>query len=374
MTTRYDPHALTLARRLQDQVAPAQVVLFGSRARGDWHAASDIDLMVIADDPTPERRREFIHLGMQLERETPRLYPERIDIQVLSMSRAKFDWARRSRMHLAGGVQHDGLTAQGEPMPPIRQDDPWPAVQEFLRVSYKALARALRHESEGEHQEAALQAHHALETALKAYVSALGLTFRKSHDLQMLMDRIRTVEQVVDFSGTDAAWCEAMLKLRRFGPYYDKVELFRPSADIVDTVQQISGTVAGRALALTGRRPDEVGYALAKELQNIRGDRPLCGLEDAHPEDFDRERLRARDRQESLEQGRREGMEQGRQELREQWRDSLMEAAYLLYETSDQLDDLRRHLNRHPPEAWPSLADLMAGKWPADPADKDDAD
>ena len=37
-------------------MAPVEVVLFVSRARGDRHIESGIDLMVIADDPTPEPR------------------------------------------------------------------------------------------------------------------------------------------------------------------------------------------------------------------------------------------------------------------------------------------------------------------------------
>ena len=43
----HDLRALTIARQLQDLVVPAPVVLFGSRARGDWNDKSDIDLMVM---------------------------------------------------------------------------------------------------------------------------------------------------------------------------------------------------------------------------------------------------------------------------------------------------------------------------------------
>lgn len=344
MTPRHDPHALTLARRLQDQVAPAQVVLFGSRARGDWHAASDIDLLVIAEALTPERHQELRHLGGQLERETPRLYPEPVAVQIVALTRTEFNRARRARMHVAGGAQHDGLTATGEPMPPIRQNDPWPAVQEFLRISHRALFYALRHEGAGEHKDAALQSHQALETALKAYVSALGGTFRKHHDLQALIEQVQAAEQVVDFTALDPAWCEAMLKLRRTGPYTDQVDLFRPAAAIVAVVQRTGGAIVARVLALVERRPDEVGYAYS------RTDRPLGGLEDVQPAELAPEHL--------VEQGRIEGR------MAERHR-ALLEAAHQLYESSDQLDALIRHLDQNPPDTWPTLVDLMRGLWPA---------
>ena len=368
MTAHHDPHALTVARQLQDRVAPAQVVLFGSRARGDWHADSDIDLMVIADDPTRAQRREYASLGWQLLKpEAARLYPEPVEVQIFTMARAEFEWARRARMHLAGGVQHDGLTAQGEPMPPIEQNDPWPAVQKFLRVSHAALFRALRAEGEGDHKEAALQAHHALETALKAYASALELTFRKSHDLYALIGRIEEVEQAVDFTAMTYEWCTKMLELRRTGPYETDVDLFWEAADILDLVQQICGAAAGRALTLVARRPDEVGYRMpAAEARDItvRADRPLGGLEDTFPSDFAPERLVEQGRL----QGQTEGLEQG--QLAERRR-ILLEAARAVSESSGQPAALIRYLDRNPPAAWPSVVDLIEGRWPSNTKQKD---
>lgn len=38
---------------------PVQVILFGSRARGDARPDSDIDLYVVVDDDTPEENRSY---------------------------------------------------------------------------------------------------------------------------------------------------------------------------------------------------------------------------------------------------------------------------------------------------------------------------
>ena len=42
-----DPLALALVTKLQERLPDAQVVLFGSRAIGDWSPGSDVDLAVI---------------------------------------------------------------------------------------------------------------------------------------------------------------------------------------------------------------------------------------------------------------------------------------------------------------------------------------
>ena len=44
-------------RRIAERMNPRQVVLFGSRARGEAGPESDFDLLVIADSPEPRYRR-----------------------------------------------------------------------------------------------------------------------------------------------------------------------------------------------------------------------------------------------------------------------------------------------------------------------------
>lgn len=46
-----------IVRRIVATVHPHKIVLFGSRARGDARANSDIDLLVIADSSEPRHRR-----------------------------------------------------------------------------------------------------------------------------------------------------------------------------------------------------------------------------------------------------------------------------------------------------------------------------
>ena len=42
-----DPHAVNIARAVQQAVHPDVVILHGSRARGDYRPDSDVDLLVV---------------------------------------------------------------------------------------------------------------------------------------------------------------------------------------------------------------------------------------------------------------------------------------------------------------------------------------
>lgn len=232
-------------------------------------------------------------------------------------------------------------------MPPVEQNDPWPAVQSFLQLSFEAMFHALRAEGDEGHKESALHSHHALELCLKAYISALGKAFPWKHDLTLLIGLIERDEQKVDFSALTSEWCDEMLELRRLGPYVAHIELFQDAADILDLVQQTCGASAARTLELVGRQPAEVGYRFPIKVEyfNIRSDQPLGGLEDASPFDFAQERLE----------------ERGEKRL-------LLRMARRLY-PAEQVDVLECQMNSIPPADWPSVEDLMDGKWSPDTND-----
>ncbi len=53
-----------IVRRIVVTARPQKVILFGSRARGDAHLDSDIDLLVVADDPQPRSQRASALYGV----------------------------------------------------------------------------------------------------------------------------------------------------------------------------------------------------------------------------------------------------------------------------------------------------------------------
>ncbi|MDO8413139.1 MAG: nucleotidyltransferase domain-containing protein [Gallionellaceae bacterium] len=89
--------------------SPQAVILFGSRARGDAQSDSDVDLLVIEQEPfSPQRsrRKEVAHLQMAL-----RKFPFSKDI--LLYSREEFEHWRHSLNHLIGRASREGKVMHG---------------------------------------------------------------------------------------------------------------------------------------------------------------------------------------------------------------------------------------------------------------------
>ena len=89
--------------------SPEAIVLFGSRARGDARADSDVDLLVIEKEPfSPQRsrRKEVARLHMAL-RGLP------LSKDILLYSRDEFEHWRNSSSHLIGRAGREGRLLHG---------------------------------------------------------------------------------------------------------------------------------------------------------------------------------------------------------------------------------------------------------------------
>lgn len=86
------------------EVDPETVILFGSHARGDARPDSDVDLMVVEQEPFSaqrSRRAEYARLSVAL-----RDFPFAKDI--LLYSRDEFDYWKDSPNHVVGRAQQEG--------------------------------------------------------------------------------------------------------------------------------------------------------------------------------------------------------------------------------------------------------------------------
>jgi predicted nucleotidyltransferase len=98
-----------MVQTIINEVAPEAIILFGSRARGDARADSDVDLLVIEKEPfSPQRsrRKEVARLQMAL-----RNLPFSKDI--LLYSRDEFEHWRNSLNHLVGRAGREGRVLHG---------------------------------------------------------------------------------------------------------------------------------------------------------------------------------------------------------------------------------------------------------------------
>jgi predicted nucleotidyltransferase len=96
-----------MVRRIVETVHPDKVILFGSHARGEARADSDIDLMVIApsDEPRPERLRPVYRAlrGLGVAKDVVWWTQEEID-----------DW-RNVRSHFVNRVLREGRLLYEKP-------------------------------------------------------------------------------------------------------------------------------------------------------------------------------------------------------------------------------------------------------------------
>ncbi len=93
-----------MVQKIVDEVDPEQVILFGSRARGDMRAESDVDLVVVESKPFGQERSRRL--------ETARLYRSLsgfgISKDILLYSRDEVEYWRDSLNHVLARALREG--------------------------------------------------------------------------------------------------------------------------------------------------------------------------------------------------------------------------------------------------------------------------
>ena len=108
-----DPMACAVAQAVSEAVHPDRVILFGSRARGDYSPHSDIDLLIITDaDSTNEQK--YQDTSVAAHRKVDELYGDLIGVDLVHLSEKAFHDGRRARNHVAGQAVRDGLDGNGD--------------------------------------------------------------------------------------------------------------------------------------------------------------------------------------------------------------------------------------------------------------------
>ena len=108
-----DSKACAVARAVGEVVHPAKVILFGSRARGDFTPDSDIDLLIITGSG-PVDQQTYQRTSAAAHRKVEELYDGPIDVDMVRMSEGTFHDGRRARNHVAGQAVRDGFDANGD--------------------------------------------------------------------------------------------------------------------------------------------------------------------------------------------------------------------------------------------------------------------
>jgi predicted nucleotidyltransferase len=94
-----------LKRLLQKRVRLYKIILFGSRARGDAEPDSDMDVLVILDEPgTPEKLEAVLECAWEAG------FDEGIVVAPIMMSRTNWETGPEKASLLAIAVREEGVT------------------------------------------------------------------------------------------------------------------------------------------------------------------------------------------------------------------------------------------------------------------------
>ncbi len=192
-----DPLGLSIAQAAQDAAPDAVVILFGSRARGDHRADSDVDLLVIADDNAESDRLAIkTRASRAAHRKLLAGPPAEIGIDVISMYRSKFDYFRTAKTHVAAQALRDGVIMRGDAadFPPLPRDDDspinWPDVRQRILNANRWLGSVNFSIDAGHDNQELIGfiAQQSVENALKGWIAAIDCEYRNIHDIATLAD------------------------------------------------------------------------------------------------------------------------------------------------------------------------------------------
>ena len=178
---------MAVAQAAQDAAHPAVVILFGSRARGDWREHSDVDLLVITEG---EDKKVARHAAYGAARDYCRRNDLDLDVTVIDMTRAEFERCRRAKQHIAGQADTYGVVMSGESLEHRSgyddgYPDHWPETIRRIRAAESWL-QDYKERVESDHwnqQFMGFAAQQTVENALKGILSAHNETITYTHDL-----------------------------------------------------------------------------------------------------------------------------------------------------------------------------------------------
>ncbi len=258
-----DARALHIAKALRDATDVECVILFGSRARGDWTDRSDIDLMIIQPD-TSELLPRMGEIQQTAEELASLAYPDRVGIDLVYLSRAEYERKSLHTLnHVARFARRDGIPAPRNPEGFIKDA----GSRYEVDASDEPDERALRIIDANTHYRAMhgmmdlgltdkitmYNAQQTLEHAMKALISAQGHEYAHTHRLYALAADINANNPNLNLRySSDLAQLTNFAGGNRYGPLLTTVTDYTDMANCVtDDLSRIYDAIT----RLTGENP-----------------------------------------------------------------------------------------------------------------------
>ena len=213
-----DATGLALAGFVQEMVYPDTVILFGSRARGDHRPDSDADLLIVCQTENGTARpRAQSAIRSYFRKHSPRL---RVDVVVIT--RERFNYCLRAQNHVAAQALRDGVIMSGERLNYSSNSDDgypdsWPDVKERLKATYRQLNTFNRMMEDGNfaQEDYGFHAQRAVENSMKAWMSAAEIRYGRIHDLEELAEAL--LEHPVEKNTLAGTQLQLLMDYTRFG-------------------------------------------------------------------------------------------------------------------------------------------------------------
>ena len=193
-----DPKALGVAKAVYEAISPNRVILFGSRARGDHREAeSDIDILIVSDQAGDAAIVEDAESAARQRADT--LFNHDVPIQLLWRTTDEFQQARRTINGVVARAIDEGVT-----MPEDLEDNgneyndyahEWTVTEQRVEHAeihldgFQDLAERGRND-----RLIGKNAQEAMEHALKALISACGVRYERTHDLNKLLQQVNDAD------------------------------------------------------------------------------------------------------------------------------------------------------------------------------------
>ena len=201
-----DSQALAIAREMQKQLQPAEVILLGSRAAGDHRPDSDVDLMaVVLDDNGKREADQILRQLLEGKYEIP-------VVNVSTITREEFRQNAPMAQSQAGQADRHGVTPEGSSLDYVAEREP--EAEEIRQATIYWLTLAERHLrsfvplSESERfigfQVTAFEGQTALERAFKGILTAGNDPARFRRDAAVMWRHIESTRPVTDRHGARA--------------------------------------------------------------------------------------------------------------------------------------------------------------------------
>lgn len=253
----YDPKAKAVAEAVYDAVQPVAVILFGSRARGDYREDSDVDLLLITADTDDDGdwRGGYVDACKAAHEKAETVYGFLMGVDVVSMPESKFADCRRAKNHVAGQAVRDGVIVSQQPLPGEGQTPTnWPDIRtRFIAATRNIVSTTVLIETNGPQEDIGFHAQQAIENALKAWISALDDKYENIHDLARLAAIIRRHTAELDTSAG-----ETLFWLTRYAVEY-RYDGARVRIDdrhgLLERVNDLVDGISVRIRELTGSEP-----------------------------------------------------------------------------------------------------------------------